>query len=415
MENNNDLINSEVNVKNEESYVKPLTANESFNNALNLNANNPPIENKNGISIINNNLDNVKKEDKEKNKEQDEPHNISRISVKTQYKTQVPFVTIKIIFPAFIMYKYLIYGIKNKEDQNYCKYAICLYFFYVLFCYYLTVLTKNSQTNVNKYFSESALTFKEGSPGNEIIDISIYQWDNCLFCKSKKFGRSSHCRICNKCVLMRDHHCPYIANCVGFKNMQYFFNFIVGMNVGNFMYIYMFIYYMFFSGIKKKIPFYIYILMYADLLINILFIMNITGILIRLLVTAYNNWTQKENLSDVPVEHYCPITSCCIKKEKITGVKREINFYNIGFLSHFYYLIGPTILHFIFPLPKYKNYTLDENCPVFKEISPTSRLDTTRFKNKKDPNNLEFLYGESTSPESYLEFCHQYYDGKKIV
>ena len=98
------------------------------------------------------------------------------------------------------------------------------------------------------------------------------------------------------------------------------------MNVGNFMYIYMFIYYMFFSGIKKKIPFYIYILMYADLLINILFIMNITGILIRLLVTAYNNWTQKENLSDVPVEHYCPITSCCIKKEKITGVKREINF-----------------------------------------------------------------------------------------
>ena len=115
MENNNDLINSEVNVKNEESYVKSLTANESFNNALNLNANNPPIENKNGISIINNNLDNVKKEDKEKNKEQDEPHNISRISVKTQYKTQVPFVTIKIIFPAFIMYKYLIYGIKNKE------------------------------------------------------------------------------------------------------------------------------------------------------------------------------------------------------------------------------------------------------------------------------------------------------------
>ena len=34
MENNNDLIISKVNVKNEESYVKSLTANESFNNIL---------------------------------------------------------------------------------------------------------------------------------------------------------------------------------------------------------------------------------------------------------------------------------------------------------------------------------------------------------------------------------------------
>jgi hypothetical protein len=313
------------------------------------------------------------------------------------------------------MYKYLIYGIKNKEDQNYCKYAICIFHFYVLFCYYLSVLTKSKQTNVNKYFSQSAIEFKEGSPGNEIIDINLYQWNNCLFCKSKKFERTSHCRICNSCILMRDHHCPYTANCVGFKNMQYFFNFVFWLNAGNFIYIYMSIYYVFFSKVKTKIPFYIYILLFVDLLINIALIILINGILIRLLVTVYNNRTQKENLDDIPVEHYCPISSRCIRKEKITGVKREINFYNIGFLSHFYYLIGPTILHFLFPLPKYKNYVLDENCPVFKVICPISRLDTIKYGLKDNPNPLENLFGVNTSPENYLQLCHKFYDGKKII
>ena len=412
MENKKDLINTEIN-NNEESFTKPLAVNETFNNDININS--PQLETKNDINKIDTNLEIVKNDKKEKNKEQDEPHNKSRISVKTHYKTYVPFVTIKILIPTYFMYKYLIYGIKNKEDQNYCKYAICIFHFYVLFCYYLSVLTKSKQTNVNKYFSQSAIEFKEGSPGNEIIDINLYQWNNCLFCKSKKFERTSHCRICNSCILMRDHHCPYTANCVGFKNMQYFFNFVFWLNAGNFIYIYMSIYYVFFSKVKTKIPFYIYILLFVDLLINIALIILINGILIRLLVTVYNNRTQKENLDDIPVEHYCPISSRCIRKEKITGVKREINFYNIGFLSHFYYLIGPTILHFLFPLPKYKNYVLDENCPVFKKICPISRLDTIKYGLKDNPNPLENLFGVNTSPENYLQLCHKFYEGKKII
>ena len=414
MEKNKEFINSKT-INNEESFTKPFTANESFNKDINITITNPPIEDKNEINIINTDLKDIKTVEEEKNKKEDEPHNISPISVKSQYKKFIPFVTIKILFSIFYMYKYVIYGIENKEDQNYCKYAICIFFFYILFCYYLSVLTKSTQTNVDKYFSESVFTVKEGSPGNEIIDINLYDWNNCLFCKWKKFERSSHCRICNSCILMRDHHCPYIANCVGFKNMQYFFNFVFWLNVGNIFYTYMVIHYIFFSRFKTKVPFYIYILLFVDLLINNVFLLNMNGILIRLLVTVYNNWTQKENLGEIPIEHYCPITSRCIRKEKITGIKREVNFYNIGFLSHFYYLIGPTIFHFLFPLPKFKNYVLDENCPVFKEICPTSRLDTIKYALKNNQNPLETLFGENTSPENYLQLCHKFYDGKKII
>ena len=103
MENKKDLINTEIN-NNEESFTKPLAVNETFNNDININS--PQLETKNDINKIDTNLEIVKNDKKEKNKEQDEPHNISLISVKTHYKTYVPFVTIKILIPTYFMYKY---------------------------------------------------------------------------------------------------------------------------------------------------------------------------------------------------------------------------------------------------------------------------------------------------------------------
>jgi palmitoyltransferase ZDHHC13/17 len=45
-------------------------------------------------------------------------------------------------------------------------------------------------------------------------------------CKIIRTPRSRHWNICNMCVERFDHHCPYINNCVGYRNHAFFLMFI---------------------------------------------------------------------------------------------------------------------------------------------------------------------------------------------
>lgn len=49
----------------------------------------------------------------------------------------------------------------------------------------------------------------------------------CTLCNIEQPIRSKHCRSCDKCVARYDHHCPWIGVCVGEKNHQYFYWFLV--------------------------------------------------------------------------------------------------------------------------------------------------------------------------------------------
>ena len=48
----------------------------------------------------------------------------------------------------------------------------------------------------------------------------------CSYDEVMKTVTSFHCNTCGRCVEHFDHHCPFINNCLGYRNHKYFMIFI---------------------------------------------------------------------------------------------------------------------------------------------------------------------------------------------
>ena len=58
--------------------------------------------------------------------------------------------------------------------------------------------------------------------------------DFCTKCDSWKPPRTHHCRYCRRCVLMYDHHCSWVGNCIGHGNLHFFTQYLLYTSVGAF-------------------------------------------------------------------------------------------------------------------------------------------------------------------------------------
>ncbi|SCU84349.1 LAME_0C09142g1_1 [Lachancea meyersii CBS 8951] len=67
-----------------------------------------------------------------------------------------------------------------------------------------------------KFLTEKSVTLKRNG-----------RYRFCRECMVWKPDRCHHCSGCNICILRMDHHCPWFAACVGFRNQRYFIHFLL--------------------------------------------------------------------------------------------------------------------------------------------------------------------------------------------
>lgn len=72
---------------------------------------------------------------------------------------------------------------------------------------------------------KSMFTFP-GTVSKEYINNNQNNSNICKKCNIPRPERAHHCKICKFCILKFDHHCPWIANCVGINNQKNFVQFL---------------------------------------------------------------------------------------------------------------------------------------------------------------------------------------------
>jgi len=117
---------------------------------------------------------------------------------------------------------------------------------FVCYCYHKAITTPPGFSThgwVPEGVSEAKLeeAKKRGKPGKkDLVPPDLPRW--CAPCNSFKPPRAHHCKVLGRCVLRMDHFCPWIDNCVGFRNHKYFCLFLLYATIGLFDFLISFLY-----------------------------------------------------------------------------------------------------------------------------------------------------------------------------
>ena len=121
-----------------------------------------------------------------------------------------------LFFGLHIFFGVLIYFFLLPQAPN----ILLKYFFFLLI-----ILLVISFINVN-LSNPGFLEPKDNLTWIEMVEKKININEYCPYCRVKKEKKVKHCHVCCKCIAGFDHHCNWIDNCVGDKNIIDFLVFV---------------------------------------------------------------------------------------------------------------------------------------------------------------------------------------------